>query len=121
MVVGTLVVVVVTGLWTREGRGIVGTECRRGPGWAECPLGTLEYKAMKPSEVTLWSDTNWIRRTLPLLTIGLEMEEEDNVKQTHTQDELEQLRSVLNSNLVFLCRIEKQFITLPPEGIEPEY
>lgn len=87
MVVGGFVVVVVMGLWAGGGarRGSVGFECTRDPGWAEYPLGTLEYEAMKPSEVTLWSDTNWIRRTLLLVTMGLEMEGEEKEKREHVR------------------------------------
>lgn len=75
IVIGAFVVVVVTGLRDGAGasRGTVGNESTWDPGWTECPLGTLEYVAMKPSEVTLWSDTNWTRRTLMLVTMGLEM------------------------------------------------
>lgn len=36
------------------------------------PRGILEYEAMNPSEVTLRSDTNWTRSTLPLDTMFLE-------------------------------------------------
>lgn len=85
VVVGAFVVVVVMGLRAGGGArwGTLGDECTRDPGLAEYPLGTLEYDAMKPSEVTLWSDTNWTRRTLLLVTMGLEMEggekQEENI------------------------------------------
>lgn len=75
----------VTGLraWSGASRGTVGNECTR-----ERPLGTLEYEAMKPSDVTLWSDTNWTRRTLLLVTMGLETDREESEKENRNRNEI---------------------------------
>lgn len=92
-----VVVVVVTGLGDGDGASCrtVGNECTRDPGWIVCPLGTLKYVARKPSEVTLWSDTNWTRRTLLLVTKGLEM--------MGKQKEKENMISWYNYYILILC------------------
>lgn len=73
---GASVVFMMTGL--RAGVSFGTWECV----WGEYPLGTLEYEAMKPSEVTLWSDTNWTRRMLLLVKMGLGMEVQEKKNRT---------------------------------------